>query len=668
LKRFACGLLVLLSGGPAVAKVPLTARLLQTLPRISECQISPDGKWIAVATSQTEPSLRSTRSELRVYPFSLKSLGAPAARFSPFAHPRWSRDSTRLLMEGASRSGPGIQVFVCSIDHFELRQVTHQPAGVSGSIWAPNGRRIAFVGEVAVQKDPLAGRDSGRLYTDTFLRRWRHYWNGKRAHLLVCGLNGKVKDATPGDLDAAPTSSTFSSGDNFCFSADSQALLYAAPPAHGQATSTGYEVFRVAVAGGAARNLTPDNPAADLGPRLSPDGHTLYILSTRRVGYESDFQEIRRCSVDDAGNPTSTWETLTLGSEGSVDDFIPTRHGSFYSQNRDGATKGFQETTAIKSRGSLGSLSADQYGDRWAAIESSLSQPPYLVLGSGDRRLACRPDAVPDLALGAVESIEVPLTESDGGGFMQMWIVKPPHFRADRRWPVAFLIHGGPQGGWLDDWAVRWNAQLWAAQGYVVALPNPRGSSGRSKLYQEQVSRDWGGRPYRDLMTGVDWLSALPYVDSGRMLAAGGSYGGYMVNWIAVHNDRFKALVTHDGVWDLESMYGTTDETWFPEWELGGPPWGPTEADYAHFSPHHLADRLGRFRTPHLVIHNDLDYRCPINQGLELFTALQKQGVPSSFLNFPDEGHWVVKPLNSLRWYREVFAFVERYCAPGPSL
>jgi dipeptidyl aminopeptidase/acylaminoacyl peptidase len=223
------------------------------------------------------------------------------------------------------------------------------------------------------------------------------------------------------------------------------------------------------------------------------------------------------------------------------------------------------------------------------------------------------------------------------------------------------LVHGGPQGAWEDGWSYRWNAQAWAAQGYVVALPNPRGSTGFGQNYVQEISGDWGGKCFEDLMAGVEYLEKLSQVDSSRMAAAGASFGGYMMDWFEGHTDRFKTLITHCGVYNFESMYATTDEIWFDEWEHGGPPW-QNPREYQRHSPHRFAKN---FKTPMLIIHNDLDFRVPVSEGFQLFTTLQRLGVPSKMINFPDEGHWVLKPANSAYWYREVFGWLRKYVPPG---
>jgi dipeptidyl aminopeptidase/acylaminoacyl peptidase len=247
-----------------------------------------------------------------------------------------------------------------------------------------------------------------------------------------------------------------------------------------------------------------------------------------------------------------------------------------------------------------------------------------------------------------------------------MWILKPPGFDPSKKWPVAFLVHGGPQGAWEDGWSYRWNPQAWAARGYVVALPNPRGSTGFGQKYVDEISGDWGGKCYEDLMKAADYVEKLPYVDKDRIGSAGASFGGYMMNWFSVKTGRFKCLINHCGVYNFESMYTTTEEIWFDEWEHSGPPWGKGGREsYEKFSPHRFAENLAKFKTPMLIIHNDLDFRVPISEGTQIFTALQRQGVPSRFVNFPDEGHWVLKPKNSQFWYKEVFTWLEKYVPPG---
>jgi dipeptidyl aminopeptidase/acylaminoacyl peptidase len=247
--------------------------------------------------------------------------------------------------------------------------------------------------------------------------------------------------------------------------------------------------------------------------------------------------------------------------------------------------------------------------------------------------------------------------EGAGGAAVQAWIIKPNTFAEGTRYPLMYLVHGGPQGAWADAWTYRWNAQVFASAGYVVVAPNPRGSTGFGQRFTDEISGDWGGKVFEDLMKGVDAAEQLPYVDAARKVAAGASYGGYAMNWFLGHTDRFRALVSHAGVFNLTSMYGVTEELWFPEWDLGGTPWD-NRAAYEKWSPHMYAKL---FKTPTLVTHGELDYRVPVGEGLQLFTTLQRRGVPSRLLVFPDEGHWINKPQNSALWYRTFLDWMGRW-------
>jgi dipeptidyl aminopeptidase/acylaminoacyl peptidase len=242
-----------------------------------------------------------------------------------------------------------------------------------------------------------------------------------------------------------------------------------------------------------------------------------------------------------------------------------------------------------------------------------------------------------------------------GGTSVQMWIIKPPGFDAKKKYPLVFWVHGGPQSMWGDAWSTRWNPQIWAAQGYVVSLANPRGSVGFGQKFTDEISRDWSGKVIDDLFACLVYLEKQPYIDTTRMAAAGGSYGGYVMNWFEGHTDKFRCIVNHDGTYNMDSMYGTTEEVWFDEWEHGQP-WATP--DQEKFSPHRYA---ANFKTPMLVIHGELDFRVPVSEGLQVFTALQRQGVPSKLLLFPDEGHWVLKPGNSELWHQTIFAWLAEY-------
>jgi dipeptidyl aminopeptidase/acylaminoacyl peptidase len=312
--------------------------------------------------------------------------------------------------------------------------------------------------------------------------------------------------------------------------------------------------------------------------------------------------------------------------------------------------------------GTFGDLQVSSDGKALVATQVSLTYPSEVVRlnadGSGLARVTKLNDAL--LASYKLRPGESVTYTGAAGKPIQAWIVKPPDFDPAKKYPLLVLIHGGPQGVWADGWSYRWNPQLFASAGYVVFAPNPRGSIGWGQALIDDINQDWGGKAYEDVMKGTDYAEALPYVDKGRTAAAGASYGGYMINWVAGQTDRYKALVSHDGVFDLVSMYGSTEELWFVDWEFKGPYWESKEV-YERWSPSRNAKS---FKTPTLVIHGELDYRVPLEQGLGMYTALQRKGVPSKLLVFPDENHWVLKPANSVRWYQEVIGWLDQWTKP----
>jgi dipeptidyl aminopeptidase/acylaminoacyl peptidase len=679
----------------AAEKRPMTVDDLYRFQRVSDPQISPDGAQVVyVVGTITDPGKNKSKANLWLAATDGKT---PPRQLTTTdkkdSYPRWSPDGKRILFE-STRSVGEPQLWTIDVGGGEARQLTRISTGAGNALWSRDGASIAFVSAVfpefsdkpfdesdklnkerseAEESNPVKARSTNHL----FWRHWDSYVEGKRQHLFVMRVDGSnVRDVTPGDRDAFPTSDTFSSGDNFTFSPDGKFLVFTAVPEKDEAWSTNYDLCRVSVDNKSKdwECLTKDNQAADASPAFSPDGTKLAYRAQKKAGYEADKWNVVQvpCSPDGtfAGTPKSYTDQFDL----SADEFVWLDRGQILftaDQNGDKTIRTVDVdgvgSTTVPFPGNSTSFSASRDG-KVAFSNSRLSRPAEVVAGlpahkpGGLQEISNANDALLNtLDLAQPESVKV----SIDGGEMQMWILKPPGFDPSKKWPVAYLVHGGPQGVWEDGWSYRWCPELWAAQGYVVALPNPRGSTGFGQKFVEEISGDWGGKCYEDLMKGADYVAALPYMDKERMIAAGASFGGYMMNWFAVNTGRFKALVTHCGVYNFDSMYGTTDEVWFDEFEHGGPPWGGRRESYEKFSPHRLAANLGKFKTPMLVIQNDLDFRCPVGQGIELFTALQRQSVPSRLVNFPDEGHWVLKPANSKRWHSEVFAWITKNCPPG---
>jgi dipeptidyl aminopeptidase/acylaminoacyl peptidase len=476
---------------------------------------------------------------------------------------------------------------------------------------------------------------------------------------------GAPADLTPGDRDVPP----FSVGGDLDFdvSADGRDFAFAMNPDKVEAVSTNSDVWIAPFAGGGPpRNLTAANRAFDGSPRFSPDGKWLAYRAQSRPGNEAD--RFRLLVLDRASGVT---RELTPRFDAWVEDYrwAPDSRSIYFLTHVKGRGAILRialaggEPIEVWRGGTPAKLEVARDGSQIFFTASSLSRPAE-IFSISTRAPAGKPGAarpvvraneslLAETELGAVSERS---TKSADGRDLHAWLVTPPGFDPSKKYPAVVLIHGGPQSAWNDAWSYRWNPQVFAAHGYVVYAPNPRGSVGFGQEFVDQISRDWGGRVYDDLMKQTDDLESLPYVDRDRIGAAGASYGGYMVAWILGHTDRFKTLVCHDGIIDTRSMALETEELWFPTWDFGGWPWDSEL--YEKWNPLRFIDR---FRTPTLVVTSEKDYRVPFGQGLQLFTALQVRNVPSRLLTFPDEGHWVLKPGNSRVWHAVVMDWLARY-------
>jgi dipeptidyl aminopeptidase/acylaminoacyl peptidase len=421
---------------------------------------------------------------------------------------------------------------------------------------------------------------------------------------------------------------------------------------------TPQHLYPVDLVTGERKQIT-DNKAADNYPRFSPDGKYIAYRAQSRPGFEADRWQLML--YDRASGKT---KSVTPKFDTNVDAF------SWSSDSKTVYTsaeeKANQPLWSIGIDGTIKKIFDNAYnGDVNISADGStivfshqtMSRPVEIYSANSDGANPKKLTGVNDIIFSHIEFSEPEYVWFTGanGTKVQMWIVKPPFFDSKKKYPLVYWVHGGPQGAFGNSWSYRWNQQLWAAQGYVLALPNPRGSTGFGQKFTDEISRDWGGKVYTDVMNGLAYMEKLPYIDKTKMAAAGASYGGYMMNWINGHTDKFKAIVNHDGVYNFYSMYGTTEEVWFDEWEHGIP-W--ETKDFDKFSPHKYAKN---FKTPMLIIHNELDFRVPVGEGMQVFTTLQRKGIPSKFLYFPDEGHWVLKPQNSELWHTTIFDWLEEY-------
>ncbi|MCE9562670.1 MAG: S9 family peptidase [Planctomycetes bacterium] len=683
----------------AAEKRPMKIEDLYKFKRVAAPQISPDGKSVVYQVSTVDFDANKSSTALWLAATDGKT---PPKQFTDpkgkkDTSPHWSPDGKKILFDSTRSGSP--QLWVISAEGGEPKQLTEISTGANTGIWSPDGAHIAFVSSVFPEfsEKPFAEADKlnktkddeiekspvkAKVFTKLFYRHWDEYVGDKRQHLFVCKADGsEPRNVTPGDRDANPTSSTFSSGDDFTFTPDSKHLVFTAVPEKEESWSTNYELCRVGITNTSPKweTLTTANKAADTGPKFSPDGKKLAWRAQKKAGYEADRWEIVVAEAKPEGTLTTPPTAITKLSKSSisVNEFVWLNDTDFLTTiDMSGSTP----VLAIPEKGSMVQFAIDgmhtaitaspKAEGLWVCINSRMDQPGEVMAcqqhadGFDTPNLSKANDnLLAQLDRPRPESVRIPI---EGDVKMQMWVLKPPGFDPKKKWPVAFLVHGGPQGAWEDGWSFRWNPSLWAAQGYVVVMPNPRGSTGFGQKFVDEITADWGGKCYRDLVAGLDYVEKLPYVDKDRIGAAGASFGGYMMNWFAVNDigKRFKCLITHCSVWNFESMWGTTDELWFDEFEHGGLPW-EIPGKYREFSPHAKAAKLKENKTPMLVIHNDYDFRCPIGQGHELFTTLQRQGVPSRFVNFPDEGHWVLKPKNGAYWHKEVFGWLAKYAPPG---
>lgn len=663
---------------------PMELEDMFRVKRVSDSQISPDGKRVAYVV--TEVLKAENRTNADIWVANADGSGEPRKLTnSPKhdRHPRWSPDGKWIAFESA-RDGD-YQIFLLPVDGGEPKKLTNLSTGASQAVWSPDGKSIGFVSEVFAEfstkpfaesdklnGDKLAAREKSkvkaRLFDKLLFRHWDSWVEDKRKHVFVVGVQadgtaaGDPKDATPGENDAVPTSSTFESGDEFDFSPDGAALAFCAPPLplREQAWSTNHDIWWVNLATGEKQNLTAGNPAADGKPRFSPDGKLLAYRAQARAGFEADRWQLY--VLDRASGQR---RSLTANWDQSVNSFAWSADGQtiFIEAQEKGGEPVWSvplaggEVKAIATGGVNSDISVAHDGKFITFTQGRFTRPAEvmrLTLGEETARPLTKTnnELVAKIAFSTPETVNVP---GAGGTPVQLFILKPPGFDPAKKYPLVFWVHGGPQSAFLDSWSTRWNPQTWAAQGYVVTLANPRGSTGFGQKFTDDISRDWGGKVFEDLMACLGYLEKQPYIDTTRMAAAGASYGGYMMNWLNGHTDKFKCIVNHDGVYNFESMYGTTEEVWFDEWEHGKP-WETPEQE--KWSPHKYA---GNFKTPTLIIHNELDFRVPISEGLQLFTTLQRKGVPSKLLMFPDEGHWVLKPANSELWHQTIFDWLAEY-------
>jgi dipeptidyl aminopeptidase/acylaminoacyl peptidase len=684
----------------AGAKRPMTFEDLQKMRRLGDLEVSRDGKWVLFTATDVDLAKNTKTPHLWIVPVAGGAEQPLTDSLAGESRGRFSPDGKQIAF--LTDRGQGQQIWLATFDSDagamgEPRQLTHISTEADNITWSPDGQHLLFTS--AVYPDCSADGQSGsdedacdknrddaeaqskvkaKIFTSLLYRHWNHFTDDKRSHLFLASVDdGSFRDLNPGDTHDVPP---FSLGepDGWDFSPDGKEIAFEEKKVDDPALSTNVDIFTLRLDDPNAQPVKiSTSPGGDFTPRYSPDGKWIAWRMQQCAGYESDrfrlvlydrgtkqikelLPNFDRWVDEEAWSPDSKTILMTAGDHGeellSVVDLsgktmVLSKAGEFGDVHplNDGKTVVASQMTVRMP----GEIAAVQYS--WSHCEGGECPGS----GAGLKPLThLNTPLLAQLDLPKMDSFWFP---SIGKVQVQGFILRPPNFDEHKKYPVKFLIHGGPQGAWGDAWSYRWNPELFAANGYVVVMINPGGSTGYGQAFVDRVNGDWGGRPFIDLMRGLDYAEAhYPFIDKSRECALGASYGGYMANWILGHTNRFKCIVSHDGMFNTESAYGTTDELWFNEWEFRGTPW-TNRALYRQWSPM-LAET--HFKTPTLVVHSQLDYRLDVSEGYQLFDTLQRMKIPSKMLYFPDEGHWILKPQNSQLWYKTVNDWVDQWTTP----
>jgi dipeptidyl aminopeptidase/acylaminoacyl peptidase len=651
---------------------PFDVRDLIAFDRLSEPGVSPDGRQVVFTVSALDLAANKRRSDLWVVGTDGSGLRPLTRHADNDTSGTWSPDGRTVYF--LSTRGGSSQVWKLPLDGGEAQQLTALPLDVGSFVLSPDGKWLALSMEVFPGATPeetrkrldgiAAGKATGKTYDRLFFRHWDTWADGRRNHIFVLPASGGTPVDVMKDMDADAPSKPFGGRSEYTFTPDSRAIVFGARNAgREEAWSTNFDLFVAPADGSAApRNLTSANPAWDAHPAFSPDGRTLAYTAMKRPGYEADrFRIVLRAWPD--GNErvlTESWDRsagdLAWSADGKTlfttsDDLG--NHALFAIDVASGKVR------TVVGKGHVASPQVN--GKRLVYLLDTLRGPAELYSMRADGTDTTRLTSINDERLAAVRLGEPSQFTFAGanGDTVYAWVVKPVDFDPAKKYPVAMLIHGGPQGSFGDQFHYRWNPQTYAGRGYVALMIDFHGSTGYGQAFTDAINGDWGGKPLEDLKLGLAAaLAKHPWMDGDRVAALGGSYGGYMVNWIAGQMpDRFRALVTHAGNLDERFAYFATEELWFPEWEHGGTPWENPEG----FTKHNPIDYVQNWKTPTLVIHGAKDFRVVETGGFATFTALQRKGIPSRFLYFPDENHWILKPANSILWHDTVLDWLDQW-------
>ncbi len=674
---FVAGALVALSGGFGTglrAQRPMTPEDLATLSRVGGLTQSPDGSRL-LFTVRT-PDLAENRSAGAVYHL-LTDLSEPPIQVAPGGSPAFVRNAFSAIDGGSLLRIPLAPVVDSAprVEEFEL------PAGAINVQWSPTGTHIAFTRSVVLDP-PVTTQHSdlpaanARAYDDLMVRHWDTWNDGSFSHLFVQRLGADPVDLMAGERVHTPLP-PFGGAEQIAWSPDGKELCYTARRVGNPEASTDSQLWIVPATGGEHRCITKANPGYDVEPVYSPDGRWIAYSSMARDGYESDRNRVMLHDRQSGKNhellpkfDASPHELTWRADSGALFFTVDTRGTTqLYMCKVDENGTPTDPVPVTKGRRRLSSPAVHPDGSKVYCLQTMTERAAEVVevtVASGAVRTITDVNG-PAYAKFAPITVDEEWFEATDGEKIHSWIVKPPGFDESKKYPFILYCQGGPQSQVGQWYSFRWNFHLMASQGYVVAAVNRRGLPGFGTKWNEQISRDWGGQAMQDLLSVCDAMQARDYIDEERTAAVGASFGGYTVYWLMGNGhlrnggDRFACMISHCGVFNLESMYLSTEELFFVNWDLGGPFWKSPEiaADYRRFSPHRYIEN---WRTPLLVIHGEKDFRVPYEQGLQAFTAAQIMGVESRMLTFPEEGHWVLSPQNGVLWSREFYAWLDRFC------
>ncbi|MFZ5441030.1 MAG: prolyl oligopeptidase family serine peptidase [Myxococcota bacterium] len=663
----------MVAAAPAVKK-PYTVQDQVMLKRLSGFEVSPDGTKVVFGLRSTDLEANKGRVDLWLVGTDGKGLRQLTSHEGNETAPVWAPDGSALYFL-AARSGSN-QVWRLPIDGGEAVQVTKFPLDVDAFKLTPDGQTLVFAAEVFVDCDTLdctakrleekaKRKTSAQVYDSLFFRHWDTWKDGRRAHLFAQKLTGGPVVSLQKKQNADSPSKPFGGADDFVFSPDGKTVVYVARDAgREEAWSTDLDLWSVPLDGKTAPvKLTQGNRATDTAPSYSPDGKQLAWLAMSRPKFEADKLRVmvRDLSTGKERSLTDAWDRSASSLAWSADG-----KSLFVTADDLGQVGVFSidvasgRVTKLLSDGSVSGVRLAKDGLVVARDSLTSASDLYLLSTDGKGTLARLTDvnaeAFASFALGAPEQFNF---KGWNGETVYGYVVKPAGFDAKKKYPLAFLVHGGPQGSFGNHWHYRWNPQTYAGHGYVAVMIDFHGSTGYGQAFTDSISGDWGGKPLEDLQKGLAAaLEKYPFIDKTKMCALGASYGGFMINWMAGNwNEPWKCLVTHDGNLDERFAYFDTEELWFPEWEHGGAPW----EQGATYDKHNPLDHVAKWKVPTLVVHGGRDYRVVDTQGMATFTALQRRGVPSKFLYFPDENHWVLKPGNSIVWHETVLGWLDQW-------